>query len=171
MVVTNDAAFSETIDILRRQGGKKKYFHEVLGFNSRLDALQAAILKVKLGYLDEWNSGRREVAQRYNELLSGLPVVVPYEAPDCYHVYHQYTIRVKDRASLAAQLKQAGISTNVYYPVPLHKQPLYAECASLSLPNSEAAAEEVLSLPIFPELTTSDQAFIAENIKSFFHGN
>ena len=170
MVVTNDAHFAETIDVLRRQGGKKKYFHEVLGFNSRLDALQAAILKVKLGYLDEWNKGRREVAHRYNELLADLPVVVPYEAPDCFHVYHQYTIRAKDRTGLAAHLKQAGISTNVYYPVPLHQQPLYAECASLSLPNSETAAAEVLSLPIFPELTESDQSFIAENIKSFFDG-
>jgi len=170
MVVTDDAEFAETIDVLRRQGGKKKYFHEVLGFNSRLDALQAAILKVKLGYLDEWNKGRRTVAQRYNELLADLPLVVPYEADDCYHVYHQYTIRVKDRSSLAAHLKEAGIATNIYYPVPLHKQPLYAECASLTLPHSESAAEEVLSLPIFPELSTSDQEFIADNIKSFFHG-
>jgi dTDP-4-amino-4,6-dideoxygalactose transaminase len=167
MVVTNDSDFAETVDILRRQGGKKKYFHEVLGFNSRLDALQAAILQVKLTHLDEWNAGRREVAHRYNELLSDLPVVVPYEAPDCFHVYHQYTIRTERRDELAAYLKEAGIATNVYYPVPLHQQPLYAECASLNLPESEAAAAEVLSLPIFPELTKQDQSFIADTIRSF----
>ena len=170
MVVTNDSEFAEKIDILRRQGGKKKYFHEVLGFNSRLDALQAAILQVKLGHLDEWNAGRREVAHRYNELLTDVPVVVPYEAPENFHVYHQYTIRTKRRDELAAYLKEAGIATNVYYPVPLHQQPLYAECASLSLPQSEAAGAEVLSLPIFPELTLQDQTFIADTIRSFFQG-
>jgi dTDP-4-amino-4,6-dideoxygalactose transaminase len=168
MVITNEGSHAETIDVLRRQGGKKKYFHEVLGFNSRLDAMQAAILKVKLGYLDEWNSGRRMVAHRYNDLLSGLPLEVPYESPDCYHVYHQYTIRTRRRDELAAYLKEAGIATNVYYPVPLHRQPLYAEAASLQLPHSEAAADEVLSLPIFPELTEQDQLFISDTIRSFF---
>src|SRR5207244_10176943 len=90
MVVTNDAALAETIDVLRRQGGKKKYYHETLGFNSRLDTLQAAILNVKLNYLDQWQAGRRAVAQRYNQALAGLPVVTPYAMPEAYHVYHQY---------------------------------------------------------------------------------
>jgi dTDP-4-amino-4,6-dideoxygalactose transaminase len=170
MVITDDPVFAEKIDVLRRQGGKTKYFHEVLGFNSRLDALQAAILKVKLSYLEGWNQKRREAAQRYNELLAGLPVTVPFEAPNCYHVYHQYTIRTKDRSKLAAHLKSAGIATNVYYPVPLHRQTLYAEYATLNLPRAEAAAEEVLSLPMFPELTADDQEFIAASIRSFFDG-
>lgn len=168
MVVTSDPALAEKIDVLRRQGGKRKYYHEILGFNSRLDTLQAAILNVKLKYLDEWNEGRRRVAHRYNELLAGLPVTTPYEAPDGYHVYHQYTIRAPQRAKLAEHLKAKGVATMIYYPVPLHRQPLYAELASLNLPNAEKAAEEVLSLPMFPELTASQQAFVADHIRGFY---
>ena len=168
MVVTSNAAIAEKIDVLRRQGGKEKYYHEVLGFNSRLDTLQAAILNVKLKYLDEWNEGRRRVAHRYNELLADLPVVTPYESPDGYHVYHQYTIRAKDRAGLAAHLKTKGVATMIYYPVPLHRQPLYADMAKLKLPHAEQAAEEVLSLPMFPELTSEDQEFIVNNIREFY---
>ncbi len=170
MVVTNDAALAEKIDVLRRQGGQRKYYHEVLGFNSRLDTLQAAILNVKLNYLDQWNEGRRTMAHRYNDLLSGLPAVTPYESPDGYHVYHQYTIRSPQRDDLSAYLKEQGVATMIYYPVPLHRQPLYAEMAASHFPNAELAAQEVLSLPIFPELTERDQEFIADNIRSFFHG-
>jgi dTDP-4-amino-4,6-dideoxygalactose transaminase len=108
MVVTNDAAVAEKVDILRRQGSKKKYHAEVLGFNSRLDSLQGAILGVKLKYLDQWNEARRQIAQRNIELLSGLPVTTPYESPDVYHVYHQYTIRAPQRDVLAAYLKGTG---------------------------------------------------------------
>ena len=196
MVVTNDAALAEKVDVLRRQGSKKKYHAEVLGFNSRLDSLQAAILGVKLKYLDGWNEARRRVAQRYNELLAlwntnysaglalssnystglaGLPVSTPYELPDTYHVYHQYTIRAPQRDALAAYLKERGIGTMIYYPVPLHLQGLYAslgyrECSPSTtlrqssgqgsgrcLPVSEAASREVLSLPMYPELTKAQQ--------------
>ncbi|MEM4203714.1 MAG: DegT/DnrJ/EryC1/StrS family aminotransferase [Candidatus Methanomethylicaceae archaeon] len=170
MVVTNDAALAEKVDILRRQGSKKKYHAEVLGFNSRLDTLQAAILGVKLKYLDGWNEARRRVAQRYNELLAGLPVTTPYESPDVYHVYHQYTIRAPQRDALAAYLKERGIGTMVYYPVPLHLQKLYADLGygEGSLPASEAAAREVLSLPMYPELTEAQQYEIAEAIREFY---
>lgn len=170
MVVTNDAALAEKVDILRRQGSKKKYHAEVLGFNSRLDTLQAAILGVKLKYLDAWNEARRRVAQRYNELLAGLPVTTPYESPDVYHVYHQYTIRAPQRDALAAHLKERGIGTMVYYPVPLHLQKLYADLGygEGSLPASEAAAREVLSLPMYPELTEAQQYEIAEAIREFY---
>ncbi|HEY0075198.1 MAG TPA: DegT/DnrJ/EryC1/StrS family aminotransferase [Abditibacteriaceae bacterium] len=168
MVVTSDSDLADKIDVLRRQGGKKKYFHEVLGFNSRLDTLQAAILNVKLNYLDQWQEGRRTVAHRYNELLADSPVTTPHEAPNTYHVYHQYTIRTPRRDELAEHLKQQGIMTMVYYPVCLHKQPLYAEMADMQLPHAEAAAQEVLSLPIFPELTADDQRFIADSIKAFY---
>jgi len=113
MAVTSDAALAEKVDILRRQGSEKKYHAEVLGFNSRLDSLQAAILGVKLKYLDRWNEARRQVAQRYNELLADLPVVTPYELPDAYHVYHQYTIRAPQRDALAAHLKKRGIGTMI----------------------------------------------------------
>ena len=170
MVVTNDAALAEKVDILRRQGGKRKYHAEVLGFNSRLDTLQAVILGVKLKYLDGWNEARRQVAQRYNELLAGLPVTTPHESPDIYHVYHQYTIRVQERDALAAYLKERGIGTMVYYPVPLHLQGLYADLGygEGSLPASEAARREVLSLPMYPELTEARQQEIAKAIREFY---
>jgi len=170
MVATNDAALAEKVDILRRQGGKKKYHAEVLGFNSRLDSLQAAILGVKLKYLDRWNEGRRRVVQRYNELLAGLPVITPYESPDAYHVYHQYTIRIPERDRLAARLKERGIGTMIYYPVPLHRQELYAGLgyAEGSLPASEAASREVLSLPMYPELTEAQQTSITKAIREFY---
>jgi len=170
MVVTNDAALAEKADILRRQGSKKKYHAEVLGFNSRLDSLQAAILGVKLKYLDAWNESRRRVAQRYNELLSGLPVTTPYESPDVYHVYHQYTIRAPQRDALAAYLKECGIGTMVYYPVPLHLQGLYSSLGygEGSLPESEAASREVLSLPMYPEITEEQQRMVAEAIRGFY---
>jgi len=172
MVVTNDAALAKKVDVLRRQGSKKKYHAEVLGFNSRLDSLQAAILGVKLKYLDGWNEARRRVAQRYNGLLAGLPVTAPYESPDAYHVYHQYTIRAPQRDALAAYLKERGIGTMIYYPVPLHLQGLYASLGygEGSLPASEAASREVLSLPMYPELTEAQQVTIAEAMREFYGG-
>ena len=170
MVVTNDAALAEKVDILRRQGSKKKYHAEVLGFNSRLDTLQAAILGVKLKHLDDWNEARRRVAQRYSELLDGLPVTTPYESPDVYHVYHQYTIRAEQRDALAAYLKERGIGTMIYYPVPLHLQRLYADLgySEGSLPASEAASREVLSLPMYPELTEAQQQEVVQSIREFY---
>jgi dTDP-4-amino-4,6-dideoxygalactose transaminase len=168
MVVTNMPEVADRVDVLRRQGGKKKYNHEILGFNSRLDTLQAAILEVKLKYLDEWQQGRRKVAERYNQLLSGLPLSSPCEAPGAYHVYHQYTIRTARRDELAAYLRDRGIPTMVYYPLCLHKQPLYASESDLLLPHAEAAAREVLSLPIYPELGEQDLEHIAHAIHSFF---
>ena len=170
MVVTNDAGLAEKVDVLRRQGGKRKYHAEVLGFNSRLDNLQAAILGVKLKYLDGWNEARRRVAQCYNELLADLPVTTPYESPDAYHVYHQYTIRAPQREDLAAYLKECGIGTMTYYPVPLHLQRLYASLGhgEGNLPVSEAASREVFSLPMYPELTRAQQTSIARTIREFY---
>ena len=170
MVVTNDAALAEKVDVLRRQGCKKKYHAQVLGFNSRLDSLQAAILRVKLKYLDGWNEARRRVAQRYNKLLADLPVTTPYEAPDVYHVYHQYTIQASQRDALAAYLKERGVGTMVYYPVPLHLQGLYVRLGygEGSLPASEAASRKVLSLPIYPELAEEQRAGIAGAIQQFY---
>jgi len=170
MAATNDAALAEKVDILRRQGSKKKYHAEVLGFNSRLDSLQAAILGVKLKYLDGWNEARRRAARRYNELLAGLPVTTPYESPDSYHVYHQYTIRAPQRDALAAYLKERSIGTMIYYPVPLHLQRLYASLGygENSLPESEQASQEVLSLPMYPELTEAQQQEVAWAIREFY---
>lgn len=170
MVVTSDAALAEKVDLLRRQGGKKKYHAEVLGFNSRLDSLQAAILGAKLKYLDGWNEARRRVAQRYAELLADLPVTTPYESPDVYHVYHQYTIRTPQRDALAAYLKERRVGTMIYYPVPLHLQEFYANLGygEGSLPLSEAASREVLSLPMYPELTEAQQAVVARVMGEFY---
>ena len=170
MVVTNDPQIAERVDILRRQGSKRKYHAEVLGFNSRLDALQAAILRVKLDHLDDWNAARREVAHRYNELLADLPVTTLGEIPDVYHVYHQYTIRAPQRDALRAFLKQQGIGSMIYYPLPLHRQELYAGLgyAEGSLPCAEQAARNVLSLPMYPELTPAQQAQVAQAFHAFY---
>ncbi len=179
MVVTNDADLAEKLDILRRQGGKTKYYHSVLGFNSRLDTMQAAILRVKLRYLDEWQERRREAACRYDGLLAGSstsqgqrpPVVTPYVRPDVRHVYHQYTLRAPRRDALADFLKQRGIGTMIYYPLPLHLQSLYAGLGMSegSLPNTEAAAREVLSLPMYPELAEAQQQEIVDAIAEFYN--
>ncbi len=170
MVVTNDEILAEKVDILRRQGGARKYYHAELGFNSRLDTMQAAILRVKLRYLDQWQDQRRQAAYRYNELLAGLPVVTPVEMPDVRHVYHQYTIRAPRRDELAAHLKEQGISTMIYYPLPLHLQGLYDDLGlgKGSLPVCEEVGEQVLSLPMFPELTAAQQQEIAAAIGSFY---
>ena len=170
MVVTNNMALAERIDLYRRHGAREQYHAEVLGFNSRLDSLQAAILGVKLKHLDGWNEARKAAARRYNHLLTGLPVGVPYEAPDVRHVFHQYTIRTSSRDSLAAYLKERGIASMVYYPIPLHRQKLYASLGygEGSLPVSERAGNEVLSLPMFPELSETSQQQIAAAIKDFF---
>ncbi len=169
MVVTNDAALAERLDVLRRHGGRQKYHAEVLGFNSRLDALQAAILGAKLPHLDAWNEARRAVAQRYHELLADLPVGTPYDSPNGRHVYHQYTIRAPRRDDLAAYLKAQGVGTMIYYPVALHQQVMYAEqgYGQVSLPESEAASREVLSLPMYPELTAAAQEQVVCTIRQF----
>lgn len=171
MVTTNDPNLAERIDMLRRQGSKKKYHNEVLGFNSRLDEIQAALLRVKLRYLDEWAAGRQRVAQRYGELLAGLPVQTPYQRPGACHVYHQYTIRAPRRDELQAHLKEQGIGTMLYYPVPLHRLPLYEELGYQEghLPESEQAAREVISLPIYPELTDEQVQEIASAIREFYN--
>jgi dTDP-4-amino-4,6-dideoxygalactose transaminase len=172
MVVTNNADLAARLDVLRRQGGKTKYFHTEMGFNSRLDTMQAAILRVKLRYLDQWQEQRRAAACRYDELLDGLPVTLPYARPDVRHVYHQYTIRAPQRDELVAYLKEQGIGSMIYYPLPLHRQALYEGLGygEGSLPISEAAGREVLSLPMFPELTEAQQQKVAAAIGEFYGG-
>jgi len=170
MIVTNDSALAEKVDILRRQGGKQKYHAQILGFNSRLDSLQAAILNVKLDYLEGWNEKRRTLAQQYNVLLKDVGVITPFEAPECVHVYHQYTIRAPQRDALAEYLKKRGIGSMVYYPIPIHLQELYASLGypEKSFPVSERASAEALSLPMYPELTASQQQEIAQSIGDFY---
>jgi dTDP-4-amino-4,6-dideoxygalactose transaminase len=170
LAVTCNAEIADCLDILRRHGGRIKYEHERLGYNSRLDELQAAILGVKLGHLREWNNARRRIAARYNELLADVPVTTPYEAPRARHVYHQYTIRSSRRDELRAFLQEKGIGTMIYYPIPLHLQEVYADLGlgPGSYPEAERAAKEVLSLPIYPELTDEQIEEVAGAIARFY---
>lgn len=171
MVTTNNPELAERIEVLRQQGSKTRYYHDVLGFNSRLDEMQAALLRVKLRHLDTWQAKRRRVAARYDELLGNLDVEIPFIRPGVTHVYHQYTIRVPRRDDLHQFLKDRDIGTMIYYPLPLHLQQLYHDLgyAEDSLPVSEQAAREVISLPIYPELAEEQIRIVAEAIGEFFN--
>jgi dTDP-4-amino-4,6-dideoxygalactose transaminase len=170
LLCSQHPTFAERVEILARHGGRERYNAEAVGYNSRLDALQAAILRIKLRRLDQWNAERRRVAARYDELLRPTPVTTPATAPGAYHVFHQYTIRAPRRDELAAYLSEQRIATMIYYPIPLHRQPLYRELglASGSLPESERAAAEVLSLPIYPELNDEQIITVAAAIRRFY---
>lgn len=170
MAITRDDEIADRLRLLRQHGGRIKYHHERLGYNSRLDELQAAILRVKLRHLAEWTSARQRVAAQYDQLLADLPVTTPYRSPEVTHVYHQYTIRAPRRDELQAFLQEHGIGTMVYYPVPLHLQPMYAHLGvpEGSLPEAERAAKEVLSLPIYPELTEEQVQTVADAIREFY---
>jgi dTDP-4-amino-4,6-dideoxygalactose transaminase len=172
MAVTCSSEMADRLDLLRRHGGRIKYHHERVGYNSRLDEMQAAVLRVKLGHLSDWNEGRRRVAGLYDEALAGLPITTPYAAPEGRHIYHQYTVRAPHRDDLRAYLAEQGIGTMVYYPVPLHLQEIYEHMGlgEGSYPEAEAAALEVLSLPIYPELTGDQVAEIADAIGRFYAG-
>jgi dTDP-4-amino-4,6-dideoxygalactose transaminase len=170
MVVTNDAALAESMRVIAAHGSRVRYYHEVLGLNSRLDTLQAAILRVKLPHIEEYNSARRKAAARYNELLTGLPVTVPFVAPGVDHIFHQYTLRVPKRDGLAAFLKEKGIPHGIYYPVPLHLQKAFAMSGGKKgdFPVTERATEEVISLPMHTELTDEHMKFITGAVREFY---
>jgi dTDP-4-amino-4,6-dideoxygalactose transaminase len=167
-VTTNNVEFANTIRVLRDWGQDRKYHHLLHGFNYRMDALQGAILRVKLRHLERWNEARRAVVDQYNELLSGSCVERPAEMPWARHVYHQYTIRTNSRDSLQQALLRKGIQTGIHYPVPVHLQPAYAGLGygPNSLPESEKAAGQVLSLPLFPELTKDQIEMVAQAVLS-----
>ncbi|MGB9862607.1 MAG: DegT/DnrJ/EryC1/StrS family aminotransferase [Candidatus Saccharicenans sp.] len=170
MVVTNDQELAEKIDILRRHGSKRKYHSEILGFNSRLDEIQAAILRVKLKYLNKWTEARRRIAYEYNKKLKELPVITPYESPNIYHIFHQYTIRTDKRDNLLQYLKESGISAAIYYPVALHLQKLFShlDYKTGKFKESELVSTQVLSLPIYPELSMEEQNIVIDKIRFFF---
>ena len=156
MVVTDDEDLANKVRMLRTHGWQQKYFPEILGYNSRLDTLQAAILRVKLGHVDRWNDRRRELAEAYNKSLSRLPdLTLPYQAPGVRHVYHLYVVRSQIRDELQKHLKENGISSSVYYPQPLH---LSDPCKGLGyqvgdFPHAESASRETLAIPLYPEMT------------------
>jgi dTDP-4-amino-4,6-dideoxygalactose transaminase len=171
LVTTPDDTVAERVKVLRNHGSKVRYYHDVIGYNSRLDEMQAAILRVKLRHLDEFNASRRRVAHLYSELLTDLPLETPYEDGIGVHVYHQYTLLSDRRDALMRALQEAGIASAVYYPVPLHRQQAFQEdCAGLSLPVTEAVSRRCLSLPIYPELEDAAIRRIVEVIRGVFHG-
>lgn len=170
MVVTSDLRVAEKVEMLRKHGGRDKYNVDMLGHNSRLDTLQAAILLAKFRHIDKWNKGRRIVAELYNKELCGINgLELPAVNLQAYHVYHQYTIRTKRRDELQRHLKDKGIGSMVYYPVPLHMQKVFNGVTNIvsSLKNSENAANEVLSLPIEPLQTLDETMHVVKMIKEF----
>ncbi|SFD41483.1 dTDP-4-amino-4,6-dideoxygalactose transaminase [Bacillus sp. OV194] len=176
MIITNDEDIAETMRVIRVHGSKPKYYHHILGYNSRLDELQAGILNVKFPHLNTWSEARREKAAIYTELLKeklGDLVITPFVEEHNYHVFHQYTIQVPDRSGLQEFLKEQGIGSMIYYPKPLHLQPVFKELGYKEgdLPETEKAADRVLSLPMFPELKREQQEYVVEQIAAYFSKN
>ncbi len=170
-ITTDDDKIADLLGRLRVHGAKPKYYHSMVGFNSRLDSLQAAILLVKLKYLPEWHEARRQKAERYNQLLADLPQVVrPFVHDHNYHIYHQYTLKAQNRDALKEHLKSNQIGFDTYYPLPLHLQECYSDLGynTGDLPVSEKIAGQAISLPIFPELTDEEQDFVVDSIKKFY---
>jgi dTDP-4-amino-4,6-dideoxygalactose transaminase len=172
MVVTNNEDMAEKLQILRVHGGKPKYHYQIIGGNFRLDALQAAILRVKLPYLPSWTESRRNNAQRYRLLFEDMKlredVSLPEDTPG--HIYNQFVVRVSDRNRLQGFLRERGIETEVYYPISLHLQQCfqYLGYGKGSFPHAETAATEAISLPIYPELTAEQQRYVVNQIKAFY---
>jgi dTDP-4-amino-4,6-dideoxygalactose transaminase len=178
MVVTSDPVLAEKIRILRAHGAERSYFHRVIGANFRLDAIQAAVLNVKLGYLDGWTAQRQDNAKRYGTLFADCDFARPrlpkavYETEGLrhYHIFNQYVTRFERRDRLQEHLEALGIGTAVYYPVPLHIQPCFEYLGHREgdFPEAEQAAKEVLALPIYAELTGEQQSTIVEAVEDFY---
>jgi len=170
-VTTNDGAMAARIRMLRDHGQAKKYYHDVEGYNGRLDAIQAGFLHAKLGHLAKWNTQRRERATEYNRLFAAAdcPVVSPYEPDWSRAVYHLFVIRTEDREGLMGYLKSAGIGSAIHYPIPLHLQKAYASLgyAAGDFPVTERVAGEIVSLPMYPQLTAEQQVRVVEEVVSF----
>ena len=167
MVTAQDAKLADRVRLLREHGARPKYHHALVGTNSRLDALQAAILRVKLHHLDRWSEGRARNAALYDRLLEGSPIGRPYKDPRARHIYNQYVVRLPDRDRVRERMAERGVGTEVYYPVPLHLQACFAPLGHREgdMPNAEAAARETLALPIYPELTEEQIRYIAATLR------
>lgn len=166
-ILTNDENIANKVKMLRQHGCYEKYEHEEIGLNSRMDSIQAGILSVKIKYLDTWNNKRRIKSDVYDEYFSKIKgITIPLHDEDYYDVYHQYTIRVKNRDYIKEELEKLGIQTGIYYPKPLHLQKAYKFLgySEGSLPETEKAVKEILSLPIYPELKDSEQDFIINSL-------
>ena len=169
MVVTRDNRFAEQIRLLRNYGQLERYYHEIKGFNSRLDEMQAAILSAQLPYLETWNVRRRQMAAIYDREIRNDKIITPRQQADVYHVFHLYVIRCAQRDKLRKHLTEYGIGTQIHYPVPCHLQNAYKELGLPrgSFPLAEQYAAEILSLPIYPELSDDEVGFVAEVINRF----
>jgi len=170
-VTTNNEKLADKVSMLRNYGSQKKYYHEIIGYNSRLDELQAAFLLVKLKHLNKWNKERQRIAKKYTALLKGVDnIILPVSIADGAHVYHQYVIRTKKRNELQEYLLKKGIGTMVHYPVPIHLQKAYSNLnyKKGSLPIAEEISDTIMSLPIYPGLTESMLEYVCKSIKGFF---
>jgi dTDP-4-amino-4,6-dideoxygalactose transaminase len=170
-ITTNDAAMAQRIKMIRDHGQAKKYYHDMEGYNGRLDSIQAGWLTVKLRHLARWNESRRSLAHRYNDLLAEAEgaIVAPIEASWSKGVYHLYVVRVQDREALQAYLAEAGIGSGIHYPIPLHLQKAYQYLGYKKgdFPVAERVAAEIVSLPLFPHLTHRQQEEVANKVKEF----
>jgi dTDP-4-amino-4,6-dideoxygalactose transaminase len=171
LVATSNEGYAKTIRMLRDWGQDRKYHHLLAGYNYRMEGMQGAILRVKLRHLEKWTEARRAHAARYRELLAGTDLGLPAEAPDTRHVYHVYAVRTKRREELISALGAQGIQTGIHYPVPVHLQPAYADAAvgRGAFPLAEKAANEVLSLPMFPEMTEEHLQVVAGALRELAH--
>lgn len=169
ILVTDDAQVAQQVRAMRNCGQRVKNVHELSPFNHRMDTLQAAILRVKLRYLDAWNMARRQNAALYTDLLAGSGVITPIEAPHATHVYHLYVVRTPRRDALQAYLREHDIGTGIHYPIPIHLQPFYAEYGFRrgQFPVTEQVCDEILSLPMFPEMSAEQVRFVADKVQSF----
>ncbi|MCC7126735.1 MAG: DegT/DnrJ/EryC1/StrS family aminotransferase [Acidobacteria bacterium] len=174
LVTTNDDELAHKVRLLRNHGMEPKYHHALIGGNFRLDAIQAAVLRVKLPHLTDWTEGRRRNAAQYRALFADTDlqdqVRLPFERDDRFHIYNQFVIRATDRDGLKAHLDAAGIGTEIYYPVPFHRQACFAHLGytPAQFPHAEQAAAEVLALPIYPELTIDQQRYVVETIAAYY---
>lgn len=171
MVTTNDAELAQRVRLLRDHGSPKRYYHEVVGMNGRLDEIQAAVLRAKLPYLDAWNSQRRANAAHYTELLAAVPQVqAPVIADYAEPVFHLYVARVSERDALLAYLKEQGVGAGIHYPIPCHLQPAFADLGYKTgdLPVTEKIVGEIISLPMYAELTTEQREYVVATIQKFY---
>lgn len=169
-VTTNNKALADSIRVLRNYGSSKKYINESIGYNCRLDSIQAAILLAKLPYLDEWNGRRQRIAKTYQHLLSGLPLTLPRTTPNSFSVWHQFVVKAKYRDALQTHLTEEGISTVIHYPIPVFQQEAYQgmKFQESSFPRATQFAKSCLSLPINPHLKKAEQGYIIDKVHSFF---
>lgn len=173
LVLATDDGLARSVRLLRAHGAHQTYLHEIVGTNSHLPAIQAAVLNVKLRHLPAWNARRREIAAQYTAALEGLPdVVCPVEAPGNHHVWHQYVLRVPRRDEAVAHFKAHGVGCGVFYPLPLHRQPCFKHlgCDRAHCPEADRASREVLALPIYPELTGDQIAEVVETVRGHVLG-